>query len=67
LPSTGDEPLGHLIGFGFGWLRHLLSVGEEPLGQIHSPFTISAPSGHFGGVGVGFGHLPLISSEPLGH
>jgi len=52
------------IGVGFG---HLLLTGEEPLGQMHSPFTISEPSGHFGDMGVGFGHLPLIGSEPLGH
>jgi hypothetical protein len=48
LPSTIDEPSGHFIGFGFGWLEHLLFLGDEPSGQTHLPFISSEPSGHNG-------------------
>ena len=48
LPSTIDEPSGHFIGFGFGWIEHLLFLGDEPSGQTHLPFISSEPSGHDG-------------------
>jgi hypothetical protein len=48
LPSTIDESSGHFIGFGFGWIEHLLFLGDEPSGQTHLPFISSEPSGHDG-------------------
>jgi hypothetical protein len=48
LPSTIDAPSGHFIGFGFGWIEHLLFLGDEPSGQTHLPFISSEPPGQDG-------------------